>query len=241
MGGRGASIGSGAGGGDGGKINLLFGDGSELSERFRKGMEDKLNAEGTKLAKQVYSEFLPDLKYGGKHGESAYFNPIEGAVFNQKSVARGGALHPPFETAFHEFAHAIDFKIGDIYKYRSEELTGLKKLMKKEYKAYKTKNKFTEDSQVFKHLTEKYDLKTRGNVSDMLQAVTGVHGPLGAGHGKTYFKKKGNTEVEFFAEVFASQAANKKSYALIKKIFPNSVKEVEKVAREALKDKSKKQ
>ena len=241
MGGRGASIGSGAGGGGGGDISLLFGDGSELSERFRKGMEDKLNAEGTALAKKVYSKFLPDLKYGGKHGESAYFNPIEGAVFNQKSVAKGGQLHAPFETAFHEFAHAIDFKIGGKYKYRSEEIIGLKRLMKKEYKAYKTKNKFTEDSQVFKHLIERYDLKTRGNVSDMLQAVTGVHGPLGAGHSKTYFKKKGNTEAEFFAEVFASQAANKKSYALIKKIFPNSVKEVEKAAREAMKDKNKKQ
>lgn len=234
MGGRGASIGSGAGGG---KISLSFPDGSELSESFRKGMEDKLNAEGTKLAKKVYSKFLPDLAYGGEDGKKAYFSPITGSVFNQKIDAKGDVLHPPFETAFHEFAHAIDYKLGSMFSYRSEEVIGLKRLMKKEYKAYKTKNNFELDSDIFKHLNGKYDLKTRGNVSDMLQAITGAYAPLGAGHNKTYFKKKGNTEAEFFAEVFASQAANKKSYALIKEIFPKSVKEVERIATEALKKK----
>ena len=69
-----------------------------------------------------------------------------------------------------------------------------------------------------------------GEVSDIIDALA-----LGKfqnnfntwGHGVSYYRKRGNVEVEIFANLFAIRH-NKKAYNLAKSIIPNTVKEFEK-------------
>jgi len=69
-----------------------------------------------------------------------------------------------------------------------------------------------------------------GEVSDIIDAL--MRGTFQKtyhtwGHGVNYFRKKGNIEVETFANLFSIRN-DKKAYALAKEIIPNTVKEFEK-------------
>ncbi|BAQ91916.1 hypothetical protein [uncultured Mediterranean phage uvMED] len=69
-----------------------------------------------------------------------------------------------------------------------------------------------------------------GNISDIIDALS--KGTFRKqyrtwGHSEKYWKKLGNVEVEIFANLFSLQH-NKKAYALVKEIIPNTVKEFEK-------------
>lgn len=249
MGGRGASIGIGAGVGAGGII-LVAPDGVPLENEFLKGMEDTLNKEGTKLAKRAYAEMLPELKYGGKDAinpSQAYYSRItKRSFFDQDRVANPKKYkidhyRVPYETAFHEFAHAMDHRISrSNSEYASYDIhTNLKKILKDDYKAFKKKMGFKNNNDAFNYFNTKYDLRTRGSLSDTLEGVTKRKFPLGMGHGVSYHNNPGASETEFFAEVMASSASNKGSYNLLKEVFPNGVKIVENIVEAELKKRGK--
>ncbi len=250
MGGRGASIGTGNGAGAGGGIMLIAPDGTPLEQEFIKGMENTLNKEGTELAKRAYTEMLPELKYGGRDTDDpadAYYHRIfREAVFDQDRVANPkkyglDSLTVPYETAFHEFAHAIDHLIGkSIFEYASHSnRTNLRQILKDDYKTFKDKMGFRTNNDVFKYFNEKYDLRTRGDLSDTLEGITKRKYPLGAGHGVSYHNRPGASEAEFFAEVMASSASNRGSYNLLKEVFPNGVETVENIVETELKKRGK--
>ena len=74
-----------------------------------------------------------------------------------------------------------------------------------------------------------------GNVSDIIEGCTGISYPLGVGHGSRYHDSRGlHTCLEFFAEVIDGKAANPKSLAQMRRVFPNAVKVVEKIIRSAI-------
>lgn len=69
-----------------------------------------------------------------------------------------------------------------------------------------------------------------GSVSDVIEYCTRRSYPLGVGHGSKYWK--GNSDAgakEFFAETLDGMAANPKSLAQMRRIFPNSVGVVEEI------------
>ena len=69
-----------------------------------------------------------------------------------------------------------------------------------------------------------------GNVSDIIDALTKGRFRKNFkawGHSESYWQKRGNVEVEIFANLFSIQH-NKKAYALAKELIPNTVKEFEK-------------
>lgn len=73
-----------------------------------------------------------------------------------------------------------------------------------------------------------YTLDERGDISDMFEPVMENAFPFGAGHGKSYWKEEGDIYIkhgkEAFAEMYSSKIANKGSWELINKYFPESVK-----------------
>lgn len=72
-----------------------------------------------------------------------------------------------------------------------------------------------------------------GSISDIIEGCTKISYPLGVGHGKNYHKNS-STAIEFFAEVIDGKAANQKSIAQMRRVFPNAVKVVEKMISEVL-------
>jgi SPP1 gp7 family putative phage head morphogenesis protein len=72
-----------------------------------------------------------------------------------------------------------------------------------------------------------------GSISDIIEGCTEISCPLGVGHGKAYHNSS-STAKEFFAEVIDGKAANPKSLAQMRRVFPNAVKVVEKMINEVL-------
>ena len=72
-----------------------------------------------------------------------------------------------------------------------------------------------------------------GSISDIIEGCTKISYPLGVGHGKSYHTGD-STAIEFFAEVIDGKAANQKSIAQMRRVFPNAVKVVEKMINEVL-------
>ena len=75
----------------------------------------------------------------------------------------------------------------------------------------------------------------RGDISDILEKLTGKSYPLGAGHGVTYHRREYATEKEFFAEVLGSAVANPDSYAQLQRLFPTAVNRVWDIVKGAIK------
>jgi SPP1 gp7 family putative phage head morphogenesis protein len=78
-----------------------------------------------------------------------------------------------------------------------------------------------------------YDVGKWLDVSDIVEGCTGIDYPFGGGHGANYHKS-GNTSTEFFAEVCSAAVVNEKSYEMFQKIFPNSLRQLLDIIREAI-------
>ncbi len=77
-----------------------------------------------------------------------------------------------------------------------------------------------------KEMREKYSLRDRGNLSDMMQKFTvkelDLDHPLGCGHRKTYFNTEGYLSNEAFAEMGDSTFTNPAALELIKQELPDT-------------------
>lgn len=79
------------------------------------------------------------------------------------------------------------------------------------------------------------DMRSFGDLSDIIEGASGVEFPLGLGHGNGYFSGENRDELratEFFAEVCSAKASNKESLGLIEEFFPGALGEFEKLAKE---------
>ena len=223
-------------------VNGIFQNVKGVDDAFKKGMADVLEKATVPEAKTLFTKYADELvcvdpNYTG----GAKFNRWSGGVFmNTAKVAQETTLDKPYETAFHEFGHMIDWIAGGrSSSYMSNnELDGkrLQEVIKSDFQAFKKSLNVSRAVDVIQVLKdEKMTVQERGNISDILEKCTGKSYPLSAGHGASYHKREGATEREFFAEVLDSSIANEASYNQMKRLFPNAVDMVWEMIRRATK------
>ena len=223
-------------------VNGIFQNVKGVDDAFKKGMADVLDKATVPEAKTLFAKYADELVCVDPNWKGgAKFNKLSGGVFmNTAKVAQASSLETPYETAFHEFGHMIDWIAGGrSSSYLSNnELDGkrLQEVIKSDFQAFKKSLNVSRAVDVIPVLKdEKMTVQERGNISDILEKCTGKSYPLSAGHGASYHKREGATEREFFAEVLDSSIANEASYNQMKRLFPNAVDMVWEMIRRATK------
>jgi len=184
-------------------------------------------------------------------GFGAYYDPDTGTVtINIDGCRSGNSFESPYQTAFHEFGHNIDFKInekvnGDVSKAYSETYKDglLGKTAKNEAAAFIEKNRLQMEQEtgrpvsaeeacekIYEDLMEKIPLIERADLSDIFEGATDGKISLGAGHGKEYWETH-NNGTEIFAEIFSASICNKGSLNEIKEYFPETYKVFQEIVR----------
>lgn len=283
-----------------------------LGDGFVNGMESKLRSTDEDDVIALYNKYAEELSVSEVNARSgAWFSPEDqGIHINAKKVMAGDRLHLPYQTAFHEFGHNIDFIIGgrNRFNYGSQQNGGeLIKSIRQDWEHFKTKLLIKKHREIFvlsesgvraddlvfsstylrtrvrevlpsdsplmslirqhrrgeindeellngighKYLkelakqnmsdqdavnflrSEAMPISESGSISDIIEGCAGISYPLGVGHGADYHNDR-STAMEFFAEVIDGKAANPKSLAQMRRIFPNAVKVVEKIIRSAI-------
>ena len=207
---------------------------SGISDAFKSGMADTLKKCRHFSVKEVYKRHQNQLKCIDNHYTGgAYFMSTDGGIyFDEVSASAGTRWQTPYQVAFHEFGHNIDWLMGgkNNLAYASNKEYNGKKLgdvIKKDYLTFKKASGKRKNDDLLEMLrSENMPLTECGNISDVLEFCTNKSYPLGVGHGAKYHKRPGATEKEFFAEVLDSAAANEASFLQMKRIFPNAVKMV---------------
>lgn len=200
-----------------------------VTDEFRTGMAEVLSRSQVPEAVDVFTRFADELVCVDPTTKGACFRRGYGGVFmNLPNVASGSSYETPYEVAFHEFGHMIDWLAGgrDWQYLSNKPIDGatLLETIKKDFQAFKKSVGASKAADVIPILKEEQmDLRTCGNISDILEKCTGVSYPLGIGHGVSYHRNAGATEREFFAEVLDSAVANPESYAQMRRLFPNAV------------------
>ena len=209
----------------------IFKNTKGVDQTFQQGMADVLNKSPSTAAKMVYTKYADELECTNpKLKNGAYFSPMKGGVsMNVADVAKGSSYEEPYQVAFHEFGHMIDWLAGgkDNRTYLSNTPFNGQQLLdviKSDFQAFKKAQGVSKAVDVIPILkAENMDKKVCGNISDILEKCTGKSYPLGIGHGVAYHKRDGATEKEFFAEVLDSAVANRPAYDQMVRLFPNAV------------------
>lgn len=205
-----------------------------ITKNFQDGMRDALKNSGNAAVKGVYAKYQDQLLCVDNHYQrGAYFSSIDGGIhFDEVSSSVGNNYQKPFQVAFHEFGHNIDWLMGgkNVLDYASNKVYNGKRLgtiIKTDYQAFKkASGKKKNDDLIAMLKAENMPLTECGNISDILEYCTNKSYPLGVGHGVKYHETPGATEKEFFAEVLDSAASNKEAFLQMERIFPNAVKMV---------------
>ena len=202
-----------------------------ISSTFASGMSSTLKQSSHSEVRDVYAKYQSEIKCtDNQHKKGAYFMSTDGGIhFNEQADALGSGYQTPYEVAFHEFGHNIDWLIGgkNNFTYASNQVYNGRKLeniIKTDYLAFKKAKGAKSNAELLIMLkAENMPLKECGNISDILEFCMNKSYPLGVGHGVAYHKYQGSTEREFFAEVLDSAAANEASFKQLQRIFPNAV------------------
>jgi len=207
-----------------------------IDEDFQKGMTEVLEKCQNEDAKALYRHYADQLECKESDlKKGAFFRRPDGGVhMNVANVAKGNGYETPYETAFHEFGHMIDWlgngggRWNTVYASNLEyDGKRLLDVIKSDFRAFKKTCGVTKAADVIPVLkAERMGLRECGNISDILEKCTGVSYPLGLGHGVDYHRKEGATEKEFFAEVLDSAVANEAGYKQMVRLFPNAVEMV---------------
>lgn len=215
--------------------NDMFNGVKGVDDGFRQGMAKTLLASGNQDAINLYGKYANDLYVYDPQGKSGtFFRSIRGGVsMNLQQAARDLGYEKPYEVAFHEFGHMIDWLANGKNNYRylsNNTINGvrLKEVIKTDYDAFKKSIGAKNVQEVISTLkAENMPSYESANISDILEFCTGKSYPLGSGHGANYHRKhEFQTEKEFFAEVLDSSITNPESYAQMQRLFPNAVKMV---------------
>jgi len=186
-------------------------------------------------------------------GFEAYYNPDSEAVtVNIENCRSGGEIGTPYQVAFHEFGHNIDFKMnekinGDNSMAYSESYKDglLGKTAKDEAAAFIEKYRLQMEQgmgrsvsaeeaceKISEELWEKIPGIERYDLSDIFEGATNGKINLGAGHGMGYWEAHNNS-TEIFAEIFSASVCNKGSLNAIKEYFPETYKVFKEIVRSA--------
>lgn len=215
-----------------GKISAFSSHENILGSNFVQGMQNVLNKSIHTDVKRLYEKYGDKLSIqNAETSGKAFYRHGEGVYINKNKVSSGDDIHKPYQTAFHEFGHNIDYLLGNgqpiseswgngaLLSAIQQDFTNLKGSMDNaDLILYLRKKK----------IDNKWTLKDIASVSDILESLTGVSYPLGAGHGCTYWDNRLPCK-EFFAETLDAAAANEESYKIMKDMFPNAVAIVHKI------------
>lgn len=222
----------------------------KLSEDFINGMQQVLNNSAHADVRNIYEKCADKLMINDAQSNDtgAYFVQGEGVTMNANNVAIGSRIHKPYQVAFHEFGHNIDFVLGGGAPISENWGDGaLLRAIQADFDLLK--GTMTNEELVTKLRQEKaangWSNMDVASVSDILECMTGIDYPLGAGHGKEskpVLNSDGTVSIikvsywenrlpckEFFAEVLDGAAANEGSYNMLKHYFPNAVKVVHQI------------
>ncbi len=223
---------------------------SKLSVPFVMGMHNTLINSHHEDVRRLYEKYankvtVCDTSYLG----TAQYKANRGVYFFKAQVATGdGQMDKPYQTAFHEFGHNIDYLMGngnpiseswgdnELYRAICKDFEILK--------GDRTNEQLVTDLRV-EMKKNNWTLFQKGSVSDILEYMTGIDYPLGSGHGSKFVQEisPDGTIVErkisywhnrlpnkeFFAETLDGAAANEESYLMMKRFFPNAVSVVHRI------------
>ena len=223
---------------------------SRLGVPFVLGMHNTLSHSYHEDVRRLYEKYankvtVCDTNYFGV----AQYKANKGVYFFKAQVATGdGQMDKPYQTAFHEFGHNIDYLLGNGNPI--SESWGDNELYRAICKDFETLKGDRTNEQLVADLKKEmeknnWSLFQRGSVSDILECMTGIDYPLGSGHGSKFVREissDGTTverrisywhnrlpNKEFFAETLDGAAANEESYRMMKRFFPNAISVVHRI------------
>ena len=199
----------------------------KLSSEFITGLKNILGNCKHSDVKALYEKYEGHLVvYEANYTSGgAFYAHGQGVSFNSAEVMRGSIIHKPYQTAFHEFGHNIDYVMGNgrpvsetwgnnaLYDAIKQDFDSLKG-DKTDIELIEFIKKEMDDNQ--------WTIMDVASVSDILESMTGISYPLGVGHGRSYWDNRLPNK-EFFAETLDGAVSNEKSYQIIKKMFPRAV------------------
>lgn len=209
-----------------------------LKDEYKKAMAEMLEKCPNKTVKRMFGMLGDRLVINNANSdyEEAFYDPRRKGVTIGDWAAKGVDYSAPYETFFHEFAHMCDHILGGpdgAYMLSTQEVYGdgderLREVLVRDLAEFKKTIGVDTDHELVAALkNENMSKVERGNISDILEGLTGINYPLGLGHGADYHKgSEGATEREFFAEVIDSAVAAPKAFEQMKRIFPNAVANV---------------
>lgn len=194
-------------------------------------------ANATPQVKDAWDMHADDLRVNDPnyHGKSAHYSPTNGGVYmNIESIARGNKYSAPYETAFHELFHNIDYLAsstkGGTFStgYGNGAFT---KLLRQEAEELITRYRVSGGESIsrakaidkLKAELKRIPSEHRGAISDILHGATNrkVHGDIGH-FSKGYWERPGAVAKESFANMAGADIANPEAVAHIKKYMPKS-------------------
>ncbi len=206
----------------------------KLGKEFVCAMNDVISNSKYKDVKAIYEKYASSLKVAdADHKGGAFYRYGDGVHLNKRIVEQGDEIHRPYQTAFHEFGHNIDYLMG-----RGSPISeswGSGKLLDAIIEDYNDMKGPLSDKEFISKIQkqardEGWSATDTASVSDMLECLTGIDYPLGAGHGADYWVNPKRLPCkEFFAEVLDGAAANDGSYMFMKKYFPKAVEVVHRI------------
>lgn len=208
--------------------NNYFKDIPGMPEKTAQEMDGVLTGFEGDLIRSVFGKHSQDLRVlDSNYQKTAHYNRWDGGIrFNAAKDAVGNSYEKPYGVVFHELGHNLDYILGDGTSYISSTMTdargrGLKAVMRADFQDFKKQMGCSNIRDTVAKLKAENNPKiATGDVSDMIEGITGISYPLGIGHGAGYHKWPGKTETEFFAEVCSAMATNPESLAQIQRIFP---------------------
>lgn len=215
-----------------GKNSSFDSNADKLGKDFVNGMQNTLNKSSHSDVKKIYEKYgsqlqVKDANYTG----GAFYRHGDGVYMNKGVVSKGDMIHEPYQTAFHEFGHNIDYIMGNGQPISETWNNGeLMDAIRDDFSSLKGSRSNEELVAALKEEMAKggWSIKEVGSVSDIVESMTGISYPLGVGHGSSYWNGRLPCK-EFFAETLDGAASNEGSYSFIKKMFPRAVAVVHKI------------
>lgn len=126
---------------------------AQVGKDFTDGMIKTLENTSEKDVVGLFKKYSKELKVSvAKTKGGAYFSTRDGGVhMNAEKVAKGDTVHVPYQTAFHEFGHNIDFALGQKAGgvWRSTKTTELVDSIKNDWETFKAEYVKTHLSDTF--------------------------------------------------------------------------------------------
>ena len=215
-----------------GKASAFSTNAEKLGSSFINGMQNTLDKSSHSDVKKIYEKYgsklqVKDANYSG----GAFYRHGDGVFINKDVVSKGDMIHEPYQTAFHEFGHNIDYIMGngepisetwnngELMSAIKDDFNNLKGIKSNEELVSSLRGEMARSG---------WSIKDIGSVSDIIESMTGISYPLGVGHGSSYWNNRLPCK-EFFAETLDGAASNEGSYSFLKRMFPRSVAVVHKI------------